>query len=250
MRASPYMNKLRAVVLLAVLAGAAPARADILPFFTTGPGAPSIDRKQWYVSDGWRNGDWQNCQWTAHNVFAASASALELRLDKNGGKISPYGCGEIQYMPKTSYGTYAASLRTAAGSGLNTAFFTYIGPPMGTPQHDEIDFEFMGKAPDTVDITVWTNEDSHGKAARVPLGFDASKAFHTYSFKWTPDAVLFYADDKLIFRTQPGETIPSHPGHLFFSLWSGGKAEDEWMGPFTYTAPATAYVAWAKFTPL
>ncbi len=35
-------------------------------------------------------------------------------------------------------------MKAATGSGLNSAFFTYIGPTDKKP-HDEIDFEVLGK---------------------------------------------------------------------------------------------------------
>src|SRR6202000_1172119 len=112
---------------------------------------------------------------TAHN------GNLQLKLSDKGGTVRPIGCGEIHTYAQTKYGRYEARMRTAAGSGLNTAFFTYVGPPQQVV-HDDIDVEFIGKPPDTVDITVWTNGipngAPHSEAKRIPLGFDTSKAFH------------------------------------------------------------------------
>jgi endo-1,3-1,4-beta-glycanase ExoK len=210
---------------------------------------PKIDSKKWYISNGWTNGDHQSCEWRADALSAVNGN-LQLKLSDKGGKVRPIGCAEIHTNARTGFGRYEARMRSAAGSGLNTAFFTYIGSPEAA-EHDEIDFEFIGKAPDTVDLTVWTNgKSSTGAAKRIPLGFDASKDFHDYAFEWRPDSVRWFADGKLIYQTPQGVPIPRNSGHTFFSLWSGSKTEDEWMGHFSYTKPVTAEVAWSKYSPL
>jgi endo-1,3-1,4-beta-glycanase ExoK len=235
-----------ALVFIFMITGIGLARAELIRFFRD---YPQLDLKSWYVSDGWSNGDHQSCEWRAHAVDLAGGK-LRLTLSDRGGKVRPIGCGEIHTNKRYGYGRYEARLRSAAGSGLNTAFFTYVGPPVGVPEHDEIDFEFIGKQPDTVDITVWTKGKSSGAAVRVPLGFDASKDFHDYALEWTPTAVRWYADGKLIHETPEGAPIPRNPGGIYFSLWSGSKIEDDWMGPFTYTEPVTAQVEWVRFTPM
>lgn len=224
-----------------------PALAKDLPFFIH---YPQIDLKNWIISSGWSNGEHQSCEWRAHAISAVDGH-LQLELSDKGGIVRPIGCAEIHNSVRTGFGRYEARLRTAAGSGLNTAFFTYVGPPTGVPEHDEIDFEFIGKAPDTVDLTVWANgKSSLGAAKRIPLGFDASKGFHDYAFEWRPDSVRWYVDNKLIYETPKGAVIPKNPGGIYFSLWSGSNIEDEWMGHFTYTAPVTAEIDWTKYSPL
>ena len=52
------------------------------------------------------------------------------------------------------------------------------------------------------------------------LGFKPDEGFHEYRFDWSPDAVKFYADGKLL-KTMT-ESIPSSPGHITLSHWSNG----------------------------
>jgi endo-1,3-1,4-beta-glycanase ExoK len=234
-----------AVFLAAAHAIADPAAPQKSSFFRP---YPIIDSKKWYVSSGWSNGDHQGCEWREENISAVNGN-LQLKLSDQGATKRPYSCAEIHTNDRTGHGRYEARMKTAAGSGLNTAFFTYVGPPTGAHEHDEIDFEFIGKVPDTVDINVWTNGKS-AKPQRIPLGFDASKDFHDYVIEWRSDSIRWYADGKLIYETPKGAPIPRNSGRLYFSLWSGTKIEDEWMGPFTYTGPVTAEVAWFKYTPL
>jgi len=206
-----------------------------------------LNNDRWYMSNGWANGDHQSCEFRADAIQILDGS-MRLTLSDRGGQVRPIGCPEIHTRARFGYGTYAARLRTAAGSGLNTAFFTYIGPPNGVPVWDEIDFEFLGKSPKSVSIGFWANGRVHGPSD-IELGFDASKAFHDYVFEWTPEGICWYADGKIIAKSHEGEKVPSTPGMLFFSLWSGSSVEDGWMGPFRYKEPVTAEIESTSFRP-
>jgi len=206
---------------------------------------PNDDR--WYMSNGWANGDYQSCEFRADAVQVSDGS-MRLTLSGRGGNVRPVGCPEIHTRARLGYGIYAARLRTAAGSGLDTTFFTYIGPPSGVPVWDEIDFEFLGKDPHFVTIGYRVNGQEHGPK-NVQLGFDASKAFHDYTIEWTPESICWYVDGKIIAKSHDEKKIPSTPGMLFFSLWSGSSLEDAWMGPFTYKEPITAEVQSVSFLP-
>ncbi len=206
-----------------------------------------MNEARWYVSNGWTNGPHQSCEWRP-DALRISSGDMRLTLSDRGGKIRPIGCPEIHTKTRLSYGLYETRMRSAAGSGLNTAFFTYIGPPNGVPEWDEIDFEFLGRDPHTVSINHYTNGKPYDTKV-VQLGFDASQGFHNYAFDWQPDKIRWYVDGKQVAETPAGSPIPSHPGNMFFSLWSGSDVENSWMGPFSYTAPVTADVMWAAYTP-
>jgi endo-1,3-1,4-beta-glycanase ExoK len=221
-----------------------PAKAEQMSFFST---YPDFDQKQWQLSDGWTNGDHQSCEWKADALSAVNGN-LQLRLSDQGGKLRPLGCAEIQSTARTTYGRYEARMRAAAGAGLNTAFFTYIGPPLGVPSHDEIDFEFLGKNTHAVEITCWKDGKKCDNTV-IPLEYDSSAEFHNYAFEWTPSAIRWYIDDHLVHETPAGVPMPENASHIYLSLWSGSSLEDSWMGHFVYTKPVTAEVAWVKYTP-
>jgi endo-1,3-1,4-beta-glycanase ExoK len=206
-----------------------------------------LDHQRWYLSDGWANGPHQSCEWRADAV-AVTGGNLRLTLSDRGGKVRPIGCPEMHTNARLGHGLYEARMRTAAGLGLNTAFFTFVGPSMGVPEDDEIDFEFLGKDPHSVQLNYFTNGQGHHEFM-APLGFDASQRFHDYAIEWTPDKIRWYADGKVIYQTPDGAKIPRNPGYLFLSLWSGSNVEDRWLGPFHYTSPMTADVAWVAYTP-
>jgi endo-1,3-1,4-beta-glycanase ExoK len=230
-------------VLMAL--GCAPAKkADASDFFKVD--FTYLSDSFWYVSDGWANGTWQSCEWR-RNAVATHSGMLILTLSDRGGAQRPIGCAEIHTRQAPGYGLYEARLRAAAGSGLNTAFFTYTGPVNHQPW-DEIDFEFLGKDTHAVQTGFYTDGKPHG-GANVQLGYDASAEFHDYAIDWQPAKISWYVDGKLVHESPPGAPIPSHPGALFFSLWSGGAEENGWLGVFHYTVPVTANVEWAAFTP-
>jgi endo-1,3-1,4-beta-glycanase ExoK len=240
-----------ATMLLAALAtatgGVTQARAQVqnIPFFLK---YPAIDKSMWYISNGWKNGAIQSCEWRS-GALSAVDKRLRITLSDKGGKVAPVGCGEVQSTRRYGYGVYEVSMRSAAGSGLNSNFFTYIGPPAGVPEHDEIDFEFLGKNPRTVQLNYWVKGKSMGEKS-IKLWFDASQAFHTYKFVWEPTRITWFIDGRMLHQTPRGAAIPRNPGRIYLSLWSGSKLVDSWLGPFTYKAPVFAEYEWVKFSPI
>ena len=218
------------------------AQAATIPFFAK---YPQLDNKLWYISNGWTNGPIQSCEWRA-DAIGTDEQRLKITLSNKGGKIAPYGCGEVQSMKKMTFGVYEVSMRSAKGSGLNSNFFTYTGDPV----HDEIDFEFLGKNPKTVQVNYFANNKNYG-GVNINLGFDASAAFHTYKFVWEPTRITWFVDGKQVFQTKVGaKNLPLHPQRFYMSLWSGSKTANGWLGPFNYTAPASAEYEWVRYTPL
>lgn len=228
------------IVALAACADAGAAEESFVTAF------PEIDYGRWTVSAGWANGDWQSCEWRK-SAIDTNDNTLQITLSDHGGKLRPIGCGEIHTKAKLGYGFYEARMKAVAGSGLNSAFFTYTGPPTGDAAHDEIDFEFLGKDTHSVSITEWADGKTYA-AKVVKLDFDASKDFHNYAFEWTKDKIRWYVDGKLVHETPAGTPVPHTPGMLYFSLWSGSAAENDWLGAFSYKEPATAEVKWAGYT--
>ena len=209
----------------------------------------TFDQKRWYVSDGWSNGDYQDCIWSLKNVRMGERKA-ELVLSDEPARNRRYTCAEVRTRELFKYGTYEVRMRAAAGPGVVTAFFTYIGPPQGKP-HDEIDFEFLGKNRRAVQLNYWVN--GNGKHGRdIDFQFDASADMHNYAFEWKPDGIRWFVDGKLVHevRSRDGEPLPSHPGAIHFMLWNGvGPDMESWLQKFEYPGqPITATFEHVAFT--
>ncbi len=204
-----------------------------------------LDRKRWYISDGWTNGNHQSCAWLRENV-STSGGTLRLILRRAPNKHREHGCAEIRTYAAHGYGTYEARMRSAAGSGLNTAMFTYSGPPM-TKVHDEIDFEFLGKDPQRVQLNYFVAAKG-GNEKMVGIGSDLSAGFNTFAFEWLPGSMRWFINGKLV-HSKAGTGLPSVPGQYFFSLWSGAPSVNGWLGKFDPAAgPVSAEIDWAAYT--
>lgn len=246
----PYKRGMKIIcTLLAIISFCAPlmttpARADDIPFFGI---FPRIAQKTWYISDGWSNGDHQSCEWRKDAVKGYK-KGLRLTLSNKGGKLRPYGCGEIHTNKLYGYGRYEARMKTTAGSGLNSAFFTFVGPYQGSKIHDEIDIEFLGKDPRLVQFSYW--HDAKNYDVKVyELDFDSTANFHDYAFEWDNDKIIWFVDGNEVYQTSGKHPMPTTPSSIFFSLWSGGKSIDDWLGPFKYKGSQNLDISWVKFTP-
>jgi len=189
----------------------------------------SFDRERWYVSDGWTNGAHQNCTWSK-SLVSLSDGMVVLGFEKRKLKDREFACGEIQTKKRYGYGVYEARLKTDTGSGLNAAFFSYIGPADKQPW-DEIDFEVLTKDTSKVQVNSYIlGKPKNEKLAEVEGGTD--KAFNDYGFIWEKDRLRWYVNGKLVQEvTNPAE-LPTHPQKIFFSLW-GSDTLTSWMGPFS-----------------
>ncbi|NTF85100.1 family 16 glycosylhydrolase [Agrobacterium rhizogenes] len=204
-----------------------------------------IDSSRWYISDGWNNGPHQNCTWSKKQV-SRQDGMLQLQFTQGKTGERDYACGEIQTTKRFGYGTYEASYRTASGPGLNSAFFTYIGPTDKRP-HDEIDFEVLGKNAGQVQVNQYIAAKG-GNEKLVPIPGGADQGFNDYAFVWEKNRLRYYVNGQLVQDVTDPSKIPTHAQKIFFSLW-GTDTLSGWMGKFAYGgSPATMQIKRVAFT--
>ncbi|TPK97103.1 MULTISPECIES: glycoside hydrolase family 16 protein [unclassified Mesorhizobium] len=234
------LNSLRLGVVGALLAIAATLAASPHPAHAQGAqqelqSAPSFvdnfsnfDRSRWFVSDGWTNGAHQNCTWSK-DLVRLSDGVLSLGFEKRKLKDRDFACAEIQTKQRYGYGVYEARMKTGTGSGLNAAFFSYIGPQDKQPW-DEIDFEVLTKDPSKVQVNSYIQgKPKNGKLVDVEGGAD--KGFNDYGFVWEKDRLRWYVNGKLVHEVTSPDELPTHSQKIFFSLWGSDKLAN-WMGAF------------------
>ncbi|MBP2549823.1 endo-1,3-1,4-beta-glycanase ExoK [Neorhizobium galegae] len=205
-----------------------------------------LDSTFWYLSDGWNNGAHQNCTWSKDAVTVANGQlTLEFRQKQTADRA--YTCGEIQTRQRYGYGTYEIRMKAATGSGLNSAFFSYIGPTDKQP-HDEIDFEVLGKNTNEVQVNQYISAKG-GNEKLVPVAGGADKAFNTYAFIWEKNRLRYFLNGKLVHEVTNPAKIPTHPQKIFASLWGSDTFKD-WMGTFAYNGPVSMQVDRIAFTAL
>ncbi|WP_226626417.1 family 16 glycosylhydrolase [Alloyangia pacifica] len=159
--------------------------------------------------------------------------------------VYDFACGEFHTRTRYTHGTFEARLRTDVASGINAAFFTYIGPSQNEP-HDEIDVEVLTRKTDRVSLNTYANgEPRHGTVVPVPNTTDAE--YNDYAFVWEPERIRWYLNGELVHEAT-GE-LPTQPQRIYFSLWSTDKLTS-WMGPLEYPdRPVEMFIDWVAYTP-
>lgn len=205
-----------------------------------------LDTSFWYVSDGWNNGPHQNCTWSKNRVQVENG-VLQLEFSDGRTGERDYSCGEIQTRARYGYGAYEVRMKTATGSGLNSAFFSYIGPVDKKP-HDEIDFEVLGKNSGRVQVNQYVaGKGNNEKLIPVPGGADA--AFNDYAFIWEAGRLRYFLNGSLVQEVTDESKLPANAQKIFLSLW-GTDTLKNWMGDFSYEGPSRMEVDRIAFTAL
>ena len=206
-----------------------------------------FDPHRWYVSDGWRNGDHMNCNWSKRDVAIGNGKA-RLRFIARTVAVRENTCAEIQTRDRFGFGTYETRLRTPVGSGVIAAFFTYMGVPRDE-QHNEIDLEFMLKDPALLQLNTHV-DGKGGNEHMVRLDEPADEGFRNYAFIWEPERIVFFVDGQEVHRIEDPKKIPQEPKKIFFSIW-GSDTLSAWMGRFEAPAkPLFFEIDRISFTPL
>ncbi|MBY0563644.1 MAG: family 16 glycosylhydrolase [Hyphomonadaceae bacterium] len=261
----------RLLAALAILAAAAMLAGALYWFFTRGTKAydekalfaplpesvvfidrfRTLDETRWSVSDGWSNGDFMDNDWR-REAISLTPTGLAITMRRNLpelGRDKPYMSGELQSREAFQYGYYEASMRLPPGDGVLSAFFTFTRPE-GASTWEEIDIEFVGTRPRYMEAVYHLHGRSVGK--RIHLGFDPSQAFHTYGFEWTPDALRWYVDNRLVHEvrdprlarmTRPQQLIVFLASASGLAAWLGelDRSKEPWVLHVSCVAHARQY---------
>ena len=207
-----------------------------------------------FESDGWSNGDVFNVVWKSHNVvYENGIMRLGITEEKASAWLNDaevefnYTAGEARTQNYYHYGDYEVSMKPSANPGTASTFFTCTGPydlKDGVPNpHDEIDIEFLGNDTTHVQFNFFV-DGVGGNEYMYNLGFDASKEFHTYGFRWLPDSITWFVDGEPVYKVttdtsvQPAgnirvvEKLPSTAGRVLTNYWCGNERAWGWMGTY------------------
>ncbi len=207
-----------------------------------------LDFNQWRVSThkNDKQNDYYGGPWKIENIIQApDRLILKVIAGKDGQRPS---MAEMQTRQKYHYGRYEVIMRPSTESGVVSTFFTYTGPWAGDPK-DEIDIEFVGKRPKTVEYNYWKNARK-GAYSRESLDFDISSGLNLYAFEWHPDEIIWFVNGEEHYRSpRDASRIPSHAGNIFISAWTGVEGMYAWTGPARFEESAQAEYACVSFTP-
>ncbi|KAL3652452.1 hypothetical protein CASFOL_002133 [Castilleja foliolosa] len=190
---------------------------------------PSASNFHKTVDVNWGNG---------RGKIVEGGRGLTLSLDNSSGS-------GFQSKKEYLFGRFDMQLKFVPGNSAGTVTTFFLASH--GPNHDEIDFEFLGNSsgePYTVHTNVYTQGKGE-KEQQFRLWFDPAKAFHTYSVVWNPHRIIFMVDNipLRVLTNHEAYGIPfptSKPMRVKCSLWNaddwatqGGRVKTEWAkGPF------------------
>lgn len=220
------MMLLRTAIFMIALAASSPVAAQNqpAPFIDT---LAVIDENRWRVADGWSNGAWTANDWRASQI-RQTGNGIEITLGRSRGGDKRFSSGELQSEDVYRYGYFETRMQVPRGSGLVTGFFTYTRDGAENTW-DEIDIEILGRDTRSIQFTYFRRGARH--ITTVPLPFDAADAQHSYGFEWTPRAIRWYVDGRLLHEeTGSDGPLPQATQRLYLHLWNT-ETLDEWLGP-------------------
>jgi beta-glucanase (GH16 family) len=159
------------------------------------------------------------------NVTAQSGGGLSLAVFEESLGVRNLSASAISSRDSFLYGRFEATLQATNVSGLVTGFFLHRDSP-----RQEIDIEITGNYPTRLLVNVFYNPGTEGAKfdygyrgtpAAIQLGFDASKAAHTFAIEWDPGEIRWFVDGELVHRRAAWNPtpIPHLPMTLHLNTW-------------------------------
>lgn len=178
--------------------------------------------------------------WGADHIKQINGGrTADLLLDKQNG-----GAG-FETKGNYLFGHFSMRIKLIPGDSAGTVTAFYLASL--SPEHDELDFEFLGNRSGQPYI-LQTNVFAGGKGDkehRIYLWFDPTQDYHSYSVLWNMYQIVFFVDSVPIrvFKNSKdlGVRYPfNQPMKVYSSLWTaedwatrGGLEKTDWSkAPF------------------
>ncbi|KAF9411041.1 hypothetical protein BGZ94_001457 [Podila epigama] len=172
-----------------------------------------------------------SCAYRKEEVIP-TAKGTSLAIGRRSPR-KPYSCSEIIYQgQRANYGVYSLDIIPTNIRGHVTGFFLMV------KDVSEIDVEFTGLNSTVVWLNVWEGRTQSPK--KIPLGFDATKAWHTYQIEWRKDFIAWSVDGMEILRRTNVYTVDPNEQEYKLSInsWTQAANETTWAGTFQWPGKA------------
>ncbi|MBN2280788.1 MAG: family 16 glycosylhydrolase [Candidatus Marinimicrobia bacterium] len=197
------------------------------------------------------------CNMVPENVKVENSHlCLEVTFNDNATLPMKYNGGEIGDTTFFTYGYFETRMKPGIMSGSVGSFFLMNKFEIENWEHKEIDIEFIGKHPTSMQMTTHDYQngglDHKFSTTTKDLGFDIRECFHDYGILWTPDSVSWFVDGKL-FHTET-QYVPHEPLHIRMNNWAGDMSVDGislWLGEIDESQiPTSVEYQWIKIIPI
>ncbi|KAG7564921.1 Glycoside hydrolase family 16 [Arabidopsis suecica] len=172
----------------------------------------------------WANNYYQT--WGHQALVINKTSELQLTLDNNSGS---------GFESQLIYGSGYFNVRIKAPQTTSTGVITSFYLISRSSRHDELCFQILGKngPPYLLNTNMYLYGEG-GKDQRFRLWFDPTKDYHSYSFLWNPNQLVFYVDDTPIrvYRKNPDVYYPSVQTMFLMGSVQNGSIIDPKQMPY------------------
>jgi endo-1,3-1,4-beta-glycanase ExoK len=149
------------------------------------------------------------------------------------------------------YGRLEARVRFAAGDGVVSSVFLWKdGSERAGTFWNEVDFEKLGADCHLQTNPIYGNPSANHSQTHA-LTLDLCGAFHTYTYEWTPEALVWLVDGTEI-RRETGATAQAFAQNatggmqVHLNLWPGDASFGGTFSPGIL--PVHEYVDWVQFS--
>ncbi|NLD91827.1 MAG: family 16 glycosylhydrolase [Fibrobacter sp.] len=185
-------------------------------------------------------------------LLLAAALLTAIPLASFAQQTKQYNGAELYSLESVKYGRFDVRMKTIAGSGTVSSFFTYYNESyVGSPEPwREIDIEVLGKS-----TSIWQSNIITGNAASKVTSegihnfANLNQEYHTYSVEWTPDYIAWFFDGQEIRRTTGQQVTDCQTKNMSyrFNLWISDVPE--WVGAFNESIlPVYQYINWMTYS--
>jgi beta-glucanase (GH16 family) len=157
-----------------------------------------------------------------------------------------YKGAELRTNESFLYGRFEVRMKSAAGSGIVSSFFTFYDQPDFPTNWNEIDVEILGRYNNEVQFNAIEGKHQMHEH-RQPLSFNPHEDFHTYAFDWTPEYIAWSVDGQEVYR-QSGDHVArmNRPQKIMMNLWISEFYD--WTGPWDESVlPKSAEYDFVKY---
>ncbi|WP_275789051.1 family 16 glycosylhydrolase [Pararhizobium gei] len=183
---------------------------------------PANGELQWYVNP-------LHAPTSAANPFSVAGGVLTITAKETPAALS----GEVEGYDYTSgmltthatfaqtYGYFEIRADMPGDQGAWPAFWLLPEDGSWPPELDVV--EMRGQDPNTVHVTVHSNETGEQTSVHSAVSVSGTEGFHTYGVLWQEDEIVWYVDDVAVARADTPSDMHD-PMYMIVNLAVGGSA--------------------------